>query len=601
VTLRMNTTNESDLPGVWRSLGYSLRFAYRAEPRLLVIAFVMLSLSWLPDALGALWLKLLVNGAIAHDDSRIRWAAAGLAAAAAAGWLLRTIGGRIENRFRDKATIEIEAHVARLQGTIASLEHHEHPALLDRLQLLREQVFLLNHVYASFMGTIGSIGRLVITIALLMSVHPALVIPFSLALPTVFVAPWRAKVERATQERAASDERRWHHLFELATTPGPGKELRVSGIGSDIARRRRAAWQAWYDQVASAKRTSAAWYALSWSLFGAGYVLAVVYTATVLDAPAGDVLLVLAAGANLSRYLGVTVGEFEFLRWTLDASQRLAWLDEYAARHRVGTDRPVPERLADAIRFEHVSFRYPGTDREVLSDIDLTLRAGSVVALVGENGAGKTTLVKLLCRFYEPTAGRITVDGDDLARLSAEEWRDRMSGAFQDFFRFEYEARRSIGVGDLSHLDDHVAVGAAVGRAGADDVVAGLPSGVDTQLGATWSGGIELSIGQWQKLALARGFMRERPLVCVLDEPTAALDAETEHSLFERFAAESRSARHDGRITILVSHRFSTVRMADLIVVLDGARVVESGSHEELMAQRGLYAELYEVQASAYR
>jgi ATP-binding cassette, subfamily B, bacterial len=220
---------------------------------------------------------------------------------------------------------------------------------------------------------------------------------------------------------------------------------------------------------------------------------------------------------------------------------------------------------------------------------------------VGENGAGKTTLVKLLCRFYDPTEGRITVDGVDLKHMPAREWRDRLSGAFQDFFRFEYDAQRSVGVGQLDRADDKVAVGAAVARAGADDVVARMPLGLDTQLGPTWNEGMELSIGQWQKLALARGFMRDDPLLCVLDEPTAALDAETEHSLFERFAAASRIASDDGRITVLVSHRFSTVRMADQIVVLEGTRVAESGTHDELMARGGLYAELYVMQAAAYR
>jgi ATP-binding cassette subfamily B protein len=169
----------------------------------------------------------------------------------------------------------------------------------------------------------------------------------------------------------------------------------------------------------------------------------------------------------------------------------------------------------------------------------------------------------------------------------------RLAGAFQDFFRFEFQAQHSVGVGNLPRLDDRTAVAAAVERAGASDVVE-----LDTQLGATWPGGVEVSFGQWQKLALARGFMRERPLVIVLDEPTAALDAETEHALFERYAAVARDGE---QITILVSHRFSTVRMADRIVVLDGARVAEAGTHEELMAKRGQYAELYGIQAAAYR
>jgi ATP-binding cassette subfamily B protein len=183
------------------------------------------------------------------------------------------------------------------------------------------------------------------------------------------------------------------------------------------------------------------------------------------------------------------------------------------------------------------------------------------------------------------------------------------AGAFQDFYRFEFRARHTVGVGDVPRLEDGPAVVAAVDRAGADDVVARLSAGLETQLGPTWPEGVEVSFGQWQKLALARGFMREHPLLLVLDEPTAALDAETEHALFERYAAAARRGSNgngqdvgaDGRITILVSHRFSTVRMADLIVVLDGSRVVEVGPHEELMDRGGPYAELYGIQAASYR
>jgi len=225
------------------------------------------------------------------------------------------------------------------------------------------------------------------------------------------------------------------------------------------------------------------------------------------------------------------------------------------------------------------------------------------VAIVGENGAGKTTLIKLLAKLYEPRDGRILVDGVDLTRMPAAEWRERMAGAFQDFFRFELLTHQSIGIGDAPRIDDRPAVVAAVGRAGAGDVIDRLPEGLDTQLGPTWPGGVEVSFGQWQKLALSRGFMRDRPLLLILDEPTAALDAETEHALFERYAlaAQGDGQTEKGAITILVSHRFSTVRMADLIVVLDGARVAEVGSHEDLMAQGGHYAELYGIQAAAYR
>jgi ATP-binding cassette, subfamily B, bacterial len=233
----------------------------------------------------------------------------------------------------------------------------------------------------------------------------------------------------------------------------------------------------------------------------------------------------------------------------------------------------------------------------------VSLPAGAVVAIVGENGAGKSTLVKLLAKMYEPSSGLILVDETPLSRMSAAEWRSRMAGAFQDFFRFEFLARHTVGLGDVARLDDERAVERAIERAGAADVVAGLSSGLATQLGPTWPGGVDVSFGQWQKLALARGFMREDPLLLVLDEPTAALDAETEHALFERYAAAVRDEGRDasGRITVLVSHRFSTVRMADLIIVLDGARVAEVGTHDALMAKGGQYAELYGIQATAYR
>jgi len=327
-----------------------------------------------------------------------------------------------------------------------------------------------------------------------------------------------------------------------------------------------------------------------------------VFVSSGLRAPAADVLLLLAAGSRLSAYIGATVGEIGFLRgFWMDGSRRLAWLEDYAASFVASADRAAPATLRDGIRLDHVSFAYPGTSKLVLDDLSLSLPAGSVVAIVGENGSGKTTLVKLLAKMYEPTSGSILVDETPLARVRADEWRARLAGAFQDFFRFEFSARHTVGLGDVPRMDDEPAVMRAVDRAGAGDVIERLPSGLDTQLGPTWPGGVEVSFGQWQKLALARGFMRDNPLLLVLDEPTAALDAETEHALFERYAAAARDETGDGRITLLVSHRFSTVRMASVIVVLDGAHLVEMGTHDELMAKSGQYSELYAIQAAAYQ
>jgi len=583
---------------MWRLV----KLGYRYEPALMGVAFALAMLAALPEALVALWLALIARGLLSGNHPQVWWATAGLAFSGAASWLLATISVRLQRRFRDKVTIALESHVARLQATVSTVAHHERPDYLDRLSVLRTQTFVLDHMYMSVFSTLGFLLRLVVTVVLLVSISPWLILLGAFALPTVLTTSWRPAVERDAQERAAPHQRLAAHLFQTATTAPPAKEVRVLGLGDRLGRDRRAAWERWYAQVAPARNRSAVWHAGGWTVFGLGYAGAIVFVTAVLHSPAPDVLLVLAAGAQLSQYVSATVGEIGFLRgiW-MDGSRRLAWLEDYAASFVEHADAPVPTALAEGIRFEDVSFAYPGTTDLVLRDVTLALPAGAVVAIVGENGAGKSTLVKLLSKFYEPTAGRILVDGTDLSRMPPDEWRSRLAGAYQDFYRFELRARQTVGVGDLPRHDEQPAVLTAVGRAGADDVVAGLVTGLDTQLGKAWPEGVDVSFGQWQKLALARGFMRDEPLLLILDEPTAALDAETEHALFERYAVGARRDNGTGRIVILVSHRFSTVRMADLIVVLDGARVAEVGSHDDLLARGGQYAELYAIQAAAYR
>jgi ATP-binding cassette, subfamily B, bacterial len=592
------------LPPALSSMWRLCQLGYRHEPRLMLASLVLSQLAALPDALLALWLMLLGKGVLEHRAGLVLGASIGLGASAAATWFLRTVSTRIQRRFRDKVTIALESHVAKLQASIATIAHQERPEYLDRLSMLRNQVFVLDHMYMAVFSMLGWILRLSVTLALLESIHPALFLLAVFALPTVWTSTWRPEVERSAQERGAQAIRLARHLFDMATTASPGKEVRVIGIGDRVATERRAAWERWYGLVAPARWASASWHALAWAIFGSAYVGAVVFVSSGLHASASQVLLVLAAGARLSAYIGATVGELGFLRgFWMDGSRRLAWLEDYAAAVAASGDHAVPSVLRQGIRVDHASFAYPGTSRVVLDDVSVELPAGAVVAIVGENGAGKTTLVKLLAKMYEPTSGSIFLDETPLARVQASAWRERLAGAFQDFFRFEFRARHTIGLGDVPRLDDEQAVVAAVERAGAADVVTRLMAGLETQLGPTWPGGVELSFGQWQKLALARGFMRDEPLLLILDEPTAALDAETEHALFERYAAAARRRgdNDSGRITILVSHRFSTVRMADLILVMDGSRLVEVGTHDELMAKKGHYSELYSIQAAAYR
>ena len=503
-----------------------------------------------------------------------------LGLSATATWFLVTVSTRVQRRFRDKVTIALESHVATLLASITTIAHHERPEYLDRLSVLRNQVFMLDHMYMSLFSTCGWILRLAVTVALLASIHPALVLLTLCALPPVFTSSWRPGVERRAQERGAQANRLSRHLFDVATTAAPGKDVRVTGIAATLAGRRRQTWEAGQAPIAAARWASALWHAAAWAVFGAGYVGAIVFVTSGVGAPAGDVLLTLAAGSRLSFYVGAAVGEIGFLRgvW-MDSARRLAWLEDYAAAVVATAEQPAPRRLTRGVRFDHVSFAYPG---------HRTARArGRVARPARRHGGGDRRRERRrqdhageaagqdVRADARPHPGRRRGSGGGVGRRLAHPAGRRVPGLLPLRVPRPPLGRRSATCRASTTMP---AVATAVNRAGADDVVTRLPAGLDTQLGPTWPGGVEVSFGQWQKLALARGFMRDRPLLLVLDEPTAALDAETEHALFERYAAAVRGDDGEGRITILVSHRFSTVRMADLIVVLDGARVVETGT-----------------------
>src|SRR5256712_11027788 len=287
------------LPAMWRAL----KRGYEAAPLLLSVAFGLALAAALPDALLALWFKLLADGVLGGRRGLVVTAAVGLGVSAAGTWFLRVISDRTQRRFRDQVTIALESHVAWLQASVATIEHHERPAYLDRLAMLRNQVFVLDHMYMSLFTTCGWILRLGVTVALLVSIHPALALLAAFALPTVLTSTWRPGVERAAEERGASANRLARHLFDTATTAPPGKEVRVTGIGDRLVQMRRRAWEGWYGPVAKARWGSAVWHTLAWAVFGAGYVSAIVFVSKTLHETPGQVLLVLAAGARLPAFL----------------------------------------------------------------------------------------------------------------------------------------------------------------------------------------------------------------------------------------------------------------------------------------------------------
>lgn len=557
-------------------------------------------------ALIGLWLKLMVDGAATGDERTVVLAGLALAGSLSMSGAVSVWSATLFQDLHESSSLVLMQDVMRFAGDAPGIEHHERPEYADRIALLRNQ----SRLFTNFVGTCGRslslAARILVTALLLASVHPVLLALPLLALPSVWTGARANRITEAATESTAERVRQQDHFFELATAPSPAKELRIFDLGDEIVRRHAQVWDDVTEAMARAKLRSGIVRSLGWLTFAAGYVGAIVFAvAKAADGTAtpGDVLLVVALASDVSNQVGRAVALATESAGIYRAAQRLVWLRDYAAsaRQPVGEPAPVPGRLVEGIELKGVGFRYPGTEVDVLADVDLRLPAGSVVAIVGENGAGKSTLVKLLTRCYEPSVGHILIDGVDLRRLDVDQWRRRLSAGFQDFARFQFVLRESVGVGHLERIGDGPAVELALARSQAADLGPGLPLGLETQLGKLFEGGAELSEGQWQKVAIARAMMDDSPLLLILDEPTSGLDVNAEHALFERYAAAAaEAATHRGAVTVLISHRFSTVRLADLIVVVDGGGVVATGTHDRLMADGGLYAELFTIQARAY-
>lgn len=562
---------------------------------------IVMAVSLPVAALGA---KMIVDAAISGSMAGVLFATALMGV---------TVAGALTSVFyyvhclftvQERAGALASRRLMELVGGAEGLRHHDDPEYLDQVQRIREEQFRLPGMVNATAGLLRFGATIAVTTVLLAQVSPLLLILPVLAVLSFWLGRLSRDISVEAQEATSEPERLRRHLFDLGTSQSSAGELRVNGLTDLLAERHHRA-----SDTVLRKRNRASWKGAGLrSIDGAvntlGFVGAIALILVLVvngQATVGDIVLVIGLAAQMSSSVGTAVMYGTLFLFVLKVGRRFVWLAEYAAgtRRTVTAPAPVPARLERGIMLDEVRFGYPG--KEVLSGVSVFLPAGAVVALVGENGAGKTTLVKLLTGLYQPDAGRLLVDGVDAARFETGEWWARSAGAFQDYTRFEFTTGETVGVGDLPRIDDRAAVGAALERAGASALAMNLPDGLATRLGTRWDGGVDLSGGQWQKLALARGLMRPDPLIAVFDEPTAALDAHAEHALFERFAEAARAARQHSTITLLVSHRFSTVGMADLIVVLDGGKVREFGNHQTLMATGGMYAELYELQSRGYR
>jgi ATP-binding cassette, subfamily B, bacterial len=511
------------------------------------------------------------------------------------GRVVSLIDSLLSERVTNASSVSLMEHAATLD-----LEDFEDAEFQDQLERARRQTSGRLTLMSQLFGQAQDIVTVVSFAGGLLVYAPWLIVLLVVALVPAFLGEAHFNAQTYTLDFGRTPERReLDYVRQTAASVETAKEVKIFGLNRFLIERYRGLADAFYAANRRLAIRRAAWGGLLTSIGTMGYYVAYAYIAwrtLAGEFSIGDLTFLAGSFLRLRSLLEGLLTSF-----SSTAGQALYLNDLFSffeMRPEIlspENPRPFPHPIREGFVFEDVGFIYPGAEHWAVRHLSFTLKAGEVVALVGENGAGKTTLVKLLTRLYDPDEGCILLDGHDLRDYDLDELRGSMSVIFQDFVHYNFTAGDNIAVGRISARDDQARIERAARSSQADDVIAGLPAGYGQRIGKRFKNGVELSGGEWQKVAIARAYMREAE-VLILDEPTAALDARAEFEVFQRFKELSR-----GKTAVLISHRFSSVRMADRIFVLVDGKVEAAGTHDELVARPGLYAELFELQAAGYR